>query len=125
MARYFATSTGSSSVNAFRAQSRLASNCFDGPPRWLRQARWLPLGLALLAGCWGESVPQSGECATYVACIQAQDTAAGQITNLDRYVDGGACWGNATLATSCTTSCKKTLDRMNVSSSGLPQECRP
>lgn len=115
----------SSRVDAFRAQARVAATFYDEPRSgWLRRARWLPLGLALMAGCWGESVPQSADCATYVACIQAQDTAAGQVTNLDRYAEGGACWGNSTLATGCTTSCKKTLARINIQPSGLPQECR-
>lgn len=125
MERNLTASMNAATFDALRTQSRIATDSHDGPPpRWLRRARWLPLGLALMAGCWGESVPQSADCATYVACIQAQDTAAGQITNLDRYAEGGACWGNSTLATGCTTSCKKTLARINIQPSGLPQECR-
>ncbi|MCX5743499.1 MAG: hypothetical protein NT062_13480 [Proteobacteria bacterium] len=86
-----------------------------------------PLALAslLTAGCWGAPVDQSPVCATYVHCIDALDRTANQTTNLDRYVDGGACWGNPELARGCTTSCRRTLERLRTREPTLPLECAP
>lgn len=76
--------------------------------------RW-ELGSAvavLLCGCWGNPVGQAPECQTYVACIRALDADAGETTDLERYLEGGFCWNNPTLAGGCITACSRALTRM-------------
>ncbi|MBK7078280.1 MAG: hypothetical protein IPH44_39055 [Myxococcales bacterium] len=86
---------------------------------------------AFAAACWGFPVDQSTECAAYVRCIEAIDRAASaasgtpQVTDLDRYQDGGACWGNPELGKGCTTSCRRALDRLRAREPALPVECAP
>jgi hypothetical protein len=88
----------------------------------MRLVSWLVVAVGA-AGCSEASVPQSAACAAFVACIGAIDAAASQTTNLDRYVEGGACWDNQNLGRSCTTSCERTLERMRERVAGLPAEC--
>ncbi len=93
----------------------------------LRRPRLHPivlLGLLGLAACWGGPVEQSPACAAYVRCIQAIDVAAGQTTDLDRYVVDGTCWGNPTLGEGCTRSCERALERLRTDPS-LPAGCAP
>lgn len=73
--------------------------------------RWLPMVVGL-AGCWGSPVGQAAACEAYVACIRALDADAGVTTNLDRFVPGGFCWNNPTLAEGCTTACVRALERL-------------
>lgn len=90
------------------------------------KARAFVIAAALgAAGCWGGPVPQSAECAAYVQCIEAIDRAAGQTTDLDRYVEGGACWDNPELAHGCTRSCVRALDRLRAREPTRPAECGP
>lgn len=84
----------------------------------------LGAGLAL-AGCWGAAVDPSPACIAYVRCIDALDRAAAQTTNLDRYAEGGACWGNPELARGCTTSCERALERLRTRPPAPPVECQP
>jgi hypothetical protein len=92
------------------------------PRSAMRVLSWLVVALSA-AGCGEESVPQSTSCAAFVACIEAIDAAESQTTNLDRYVEGGACWDNQQIAGSCATSCERTLERMRTRVAGLPAEC--
>jgi hypothetical protein len=80
-------------------------------------------GLALGSGCWGSPVASTTECDQYVTWIRALDADAGQSTNLDRYVEGGACWNNPTLAEGCTTACARALTRLQARETSLPEEC--
>lgn len=66
----------------------------------------------VLCGCWGNPVSQSPECAAWVGCIRALDADAGQTTDLERFVEGGFCWNNPTLAQGCTTACARALARL-------------
>jgi hypothetical protein len=85
------------------------------------------VGISLAGGCWGAAVEQSAACATYVRCIEAIDRAASppQVTDLDRYQIGGACWGNPTLGDGCTTSCRRALERLRPRQPAAPAECAP
>ena len=66
----------------------------------------------VLAGCWGNPVGQSPECAAWVSCIRALDADAGQTTDLERFEEGGFCWNNPTLAKGCTTACARASSRL-------------
>lgn len=72
----------------------------------------------VMAGCWGSPVGQAPECRAWVACIRALDADAGQTTDLERFVEGGFCWNNPTLAEGCTTACQRALVRQQA-------ECGP
>jgi len=75
------------------------------------------ISLLFLSGCWGSPVGQAPECQAWVACIRALDADAGQTTDLERFVEGGVCWNNPTLAEGCTTACQRALSRT--------KECAP
>ncbi|MDP1829303.1 MAG: hypothetical protein Q8L48_38920 [Archangium sp.] len=80
--------------------------------------------MAVLAGCWGSPVSQAPECQAWVGCIRALD-APGETTDLERFVEGGFCWNNPTLAEGCTTACARALARLRDRESSLPSECQP
>lgn len=93
-----------------------------------RDARMKTLGLLVtmvLAGCWGPPVAQAPECRAWVACVRAQDEARGETTDLERFVEGGFCWNNSTLAEGCTTACGRALERVRAREPGAPPECQP
>ena len=81
------------------------------------------LALCWLAACAGGPVAQSPDCAAYVACVQAEDKAAGRATDLARFAAGGPCWGNEDIGALCTRACGKALDRIAAREPGAPREC--
>jgi len=66
----------------------------------------------LLTGCWGSPVSQAPECQAYVSCLRALDADAGETTDLERYLEGGYCWNNPTLAGGCISACSRALTRL-------------
>jgi hypothetical protein len=81
--------------------------------------------LVFCVACFDGPVDQSAACAQYVRCIRAVDAANSQTTDLDRYDEGGACWGGEKIGELCTTSCGRALDRMRQREPALPAECAP
>lgn len=79
----------------------------------------------VLAGCWGNPVSQAPACQAWVGCIRALDAREGETTDLERFVEGGFCWNNPTLAEGCTTACERALERLREREPGLPSECLP
>jgi len=77
-----------------------------------------------MPGC-RSPVDQSAACADYVACIQARDAEQGVSTNLDRYLAGGDCWGNAEIGDLCDRSCENGLDWLRSAEATLPEACLP
>jgi hypothetical protein len=79
------------------------------------------LGVMLvLASCWGSPVSQDPACQAWVSCIRALDADAGETTDLVRFVEGGACWKNPTLAEGCTTACQRALGRLHERGACVP-----
>ena len=74
----------------------------------------------VLSGCWGSPVSQDPECHAWVSCIRALDADAGETTDLERFVEGGFCWRNPTLAEGCTTACKRALGRIHQQGACVP-----
>jgi len=80
----------------------------------------------LLGGCAApEGVEQSASCGEFVRCIEARDEVRGVRTDLDRYVEGGDCWGNPEIAELCTTSCERGLEYLRGRFFDLPEVCTP
>jgi hypothetical protein len=46
-------------------------------------------------------------CNAYVDCVRGFDTERGTTTNVDRFVDGGACWDGQKGADVCEMACKR------------------
>ena len=80
--------------------------------------------LPLLSACWGNPVDQAPECVAWVACTRALDDAFTPL-DLSRFLDGGFCWNNPSLAEGCTTACVRGLERLRVRETSLPVECAP
>ncbi len=80
-----------------------------------------------VAGCWGDPVSQSSGCHAWVACIRALDDVAdaGEPANLDRFVEGGFCWNNPSLAEGCISACDRGLARLRERNDVLPEGCKP
>ena len=79
--------------------------------------------LLMAVGC--AQVEQSQSCATYVACIQAQDEVKGIETDLVRFQPDEACWINPDIADLCDRGCVNGLAWMQETMSDLPEECAP
>lgn len=80
--------------------------------------------IILLLGCGGP-VAQTEACAEYVSCIEARDAALGVSTNLDRFLEGGDCWGGEEGAALCDRACVNGLDWMRSAIDDLPEVCQP
>lgn len=80
---------------------------------------------AVLCGCWGSPVPQEASCAAYVTCVRALDVRDGEETNVARFVEGGFCWNNPTLAEGCSRACTRGLAWLRERDPALPAECQP
>ena len=75
----------------------------------------------VFAGC--AEVGPSDACVDYVACIRAQDDASGLVTDVARFEEGGACWGNPDGAGLCDRACDNGLEWMREEVADLPEEC--
>jgi hypothetical protein len=87
--------------------------------------RWPLVTALLLTGCFGTPVDQAPECRAFTACTRALDAAAGQTTNLSRFDEGGFCWNNDALGSTCRSACARALTRLRERSPSLPTECLP
>ncbi|MBK6697267.1 MAG: hypothetical protein IPG50_34525 [Myxococcales bacterium] len=63
------------------------------------------LVIALLPGC--SDVEQGPECRAFVACVKEADTVRGTVTNVDRFLPSGACWGGEKGAAVCESACRR------------------
>ena len=76
-----------------------------------------PLSLLLLAAA-GACLPQSDECAEYVACQQAYDSTV----DVAPYQPGGSCWASPQAAAACDDQCEQALTGLR-QLPDLPPEC--
>jgi hypothetical protein len=68
------------------------------------------LVVCLWSAACGGNHPQSPSCAAFVACVAARDAERGVTTNVDRFLEDGACWSAAEEgATACATACARGL----------------
>ena len=68
------------------------------------------LVVCLLGAACGGSHPQSPSCGAFVACVAARDADRGVTTNVDRFLEDGACWtASEEGAISCATACSRGL----------------
>jgi hypothetical protein len=79
--------------------------------------------LALMWGC--AEVEQSASCEEYVECIRSRDAVSGVETDLARFEEDGACWGNPEGAGLCDRACTNGLEWMRDEVADLPEECGP
>lgn len=66
------------------------------------------LSVAALSAC---GIPQSEECAKYVACAAHYDELMDSTTDTSTYDVDGTCWqSTAEAADACTTACQNAVD---------------
>jgi len=75
-----------------------------------------------LSGC--AVVTQSAVCGQYIACVEALDTLDGQTTNVERFADGGACWGGVEGGALCTRACERGLKWLAEATVDSPEACQ-
>ncbi|MDF1562280.1 MAG: hypothetical protein P1V51_04505 [Deltaproteobacteria bacterium] len=84
-------------------------------------------GLILLAvlvsGCGQEE--QTAACAAFVICVEARDEQGGRTTDLERFREGGACWGSRPGQTLCDRACTRGLAFLRERYTPLPEACTP
>lgn len=80
---------------------------------------------AFVASACGARVPQSPECAHFLACLAAVDKQVGRRTNAARFEPDGACWGGPAGAKLCTESCERGLPLLTRDLASVPEVCRP
>ena len=81
------------------------------------------IGVLALANACSAGLPQGEQCAAFVDCVSARDSQRGTSTDVERFVEGGPCWGSEEGAEQCETSCLKGLAFLRDAYTDLPEEC--